>query len=289
MKKLVQELKFAIKTSRPIFWILHFVAFFWGLFPLAEYNLLSTKILLGLIIFSLPLSIVIYGVNDLFDIETDKINDRKGGIWGLKDQDKHKTKITIYSILGLVIYEIALITYGWPSFIAGTILCIMLIGYSVPPIRLKQIPFFDHIFGGGLYASGISLVSFLAFSTRWPTPNQIIPFVIIFCGGFVSHALGAVLDYKADLESGETTSVTYFGPSIVTLYTVLILFTTMFFIGNSILSLVILLALILINLAFLVEKVRTLKFMRYHFAKIYIFAAAILTILIMGFDLSAYL
>lgn len=71
----LQKLTKAFWVSRPLFWIGPFAAYKAGLWA-AGLNTGSFE-WLELFLLAFPLSLVIYGLNDIYDIEYDKKNPRK--------------------------------------------------------------------------------------------------------------------------------------------------------------------------------------------------------------------
>src|SRR5690606_29332619 len=75
-----QLLRQAVIASRPVSWIN-------TAFPFAAAILLTTReidwlLVVGAIYFLVPYSVAMYGINDVFDYESDVNNPRKGGIEG---------------------------------------------------------------------------------------------------------------------------------------------------------------------------------------------------------------
>ena len=73
------DLKFLLKVSRPRFWFYIFGPYILGLLAgVATRGELSNGIYILLAIYFLyPANLLIYGVNDIFDYETDKLNPKK--------------------------------------------------------------------------------------------------------------------------------------------------------------------------------------------------------------------
>ena len=187
-------------SSRPISWVNTAFPFF------ATYlfvnGTVDEELIIGTLFFLIPYNFLMYGINDVFDYESDLRNPRKGGIEGaLLDPSLHK--LTIWASIGLSLgFVIYLFVVG--SDIADLWLLITLaavLAYSVPKLRFKEIPFLDsftsalHFIGPMLFALALSGVSIFEF--------KLFSMLLAFLGwGMASHAFGAVQDVKADREAG---------------------------------------------------------------------------------------
>jgi 4-hydroxybenzoate polyprenyltransferase len=205
----VKQLTSLFWSSRPISWVntaFPFFATYWFV-----NGVIDEKLIIGTIFFLIPYNLLMYGINDVFDYESDLRNPRKGGIEGAV-LDKSLHKITIWASIGLSLgFVIYLLVIG--SDIADFWLLLTLfavLAYSVPKLRFKEIPFLDsftsalHFIGPMLFAlalSGVSLFEFKLFSM-----------ILAFLGwGMASHAFGAVQDVRADREAGIKSVATAIG------------------------------------------------------------------------------
>ena len=196
-------------SSRPISWVNTAFPFF------ATYlfvnGAIDTNLIIGTFFFLIPYNFLMYGINDVFDYESDLRNPRKGGIEGaLLDPSLHK--LTIWASTGLSLgFVIYLLVIG--SDIADLWLLITLaavLAYSVPKLRFKEIPFLDsftsslHFIGPMLFALALSGVNIFEF--------KLFSMILAFLGwGMASHAFGAVQDVKADREAGIKSVATAIG------------------------------------------------------------------------------
>ena len=172
---------------------------------------IDLPLIIGTIFFLIPYNFLMYGINDVFDYESDLRNPRKGGIEGaLLDPKFHN--LTIWSSLGLSLgFVIYLLAIG--SDIADFWLLVTLfavVAYSAPKLRVKEIPFLDsftsamHFIGPMLYALALSNVNLFEF--------KLSSMILAFLGwGMASHAFGAVQDVRADREAGIKSVATAIG------------------------------------------------------------------------------
>ena len=138
------KIKDIIKISRPRFWLYfagtYAVGYSLGATSIEQFNLLF---LAFLIYFTLPANLFIYGINDYFDFETDRLNPKK------KNKEyllKKENKKTIKNLLYLPILLALILMLIQPK-TAIFMLTFLLLGgfYSAEPIRFKARPYLDSI------------------------------------------------------------------------------------------------------------------------------------------------
>jgi len=108
------NLKFLIKLSRPIFWPILPLIYLGDLVVAGvKFDSLNWNIFLEIIYLSCPFCILIYGVNDVYDWESDKMNERKGGIEGLKLRPNyHKSVLKISLFIAVVFLIIVSLSFN---------------------------------------------------------------------------------------------------------------------------------------------------------------------------------
>ncbi|NYZ76823.1 UbiA family prenyltransferase, partial [Candidatus Micrarchaeota archaeon] len=181
---------------------------------------LGTVEIAELLLLSFPLSFLIYGINDVYDIETDSINPRKGGMWGhiLEKKD-------IAWVMGLSLFIAFLLLAVAYSTLNALHAAIMTVGvawpiaYSMPPLRLKTIPVIDSIVNAGYGYFPFALACSLSGSLLF-LDYRIIAFSL--CLSTV-HATGTIMDMETDRKFGIKTFATVLGPRAVALFAILIL------------------------------------------------------------------
>lgn len=192
----MKTLKQLFISSRPISWINTAYPFVAG-YLLASHELTATAIIGGLY-FLIPYNLTMYGINDVFDYESDLLNPRKGGVEGAKlAKPLHAITIWAAALFSLP-FLLYLLSIG--SLAANVVLVFvtfMVLAYSLPRLRFKERPFLDSV------TSSIHFVGPLVYGlvlVGWQ--SQYLPFVIaFFLWGMASHAFGAVQDVKADREA----------------------------------------------------------------------------------------
>jgi 4-hydroxybenzoate polyprenyltransferase len=196
-------------SSRPISWINTAFPFAAGYYlVLGEINL---TLVLGFVFFLIPYNLLMYGVNDVFDYESDLRNPRKGGIEGALLEPKYHRPI-------LLIATLVPVPFLWYLFVQGDgqsnlilgIVIFSVLAYSLKHMRFKEVPFLDsitsatHFVGPMVY--GISLAG-------GSLGNQTLILITLafFLWGMASHAFGAVQDIRADREANISSIATVLG------------------------------------------------------------------------------
>lgn len=200
-----QKAELLFTSSRPLSWIN-------TAFPFAAGYLYFTEtvdifLLIGTLFFLIPYNLLMYGINDVYDYESDLKNPRKGGVEGAIVPKKFHALILSWSYLLPVPFVIALCVIN-PS-ATGVLLAVLffVIAYSAKGLRFKELPFLDsitsslHFVGPLIYA--LSVVG-------WPA--QAWPAVItFFLWGIASQSLGAIQDVSADKAAGIRSIATVIG------------------------------------------------------------------------------
>ena len=196
-------------SSRPISWINTAYPF------AAAYIFISGKfdltLVLGTLFFLIPYNLLMYGINDVFDYESDLTNPRKGGIEGaLLDKRWHKLTIwsSILSCLPFVIYLMAVGDNNARLWLALFVFTV--VAYSAPVLRFKERAFLDsltsasHFVGPMIFALALLHVDL----GNRAVLSSIIAFTL---WGMASHAFGAVQDVRADREANISSIATVIG------------------------------------------------------------------------------
>ncbi|NQX11610.1 prenyltransferase [Microbacteriaceae bacterium VKM Ac-2855] len=192
-------LRALLLSSRPLSWVN-------TAYPFAAAYLLTTReidlaFVLGTLYFLVPYNLAMYGINDVFDYESDLRNPRKGGVEGAI-LDKRMHRLTIVSaIVTNVPFLVALVLLGGPgSWLVLAVSVFAVIAYSAPGLRFKERPFLDSLISSTHFVSPAVYGLVLAGATFTPALFAIL--AAFFLWGIASHAFGAVQDIKADREAG---------------------------------------------------------------------------------------
>ena len=186
-------------ASRPVSWIN-------TAYPFAAAYLLTGRqidatFIVGTVFFLIPYNLAMYGINDVFDYESDLRNPRKGGAHGAV-LDRRLHTVTLWAAaLACLPFTAYLVIVGTPAswaVLAASLFFVVF--YSAPPLRLKERPFLDsvtssiHFFSPAVY--GLVLAGAV-----W-TGQLVLVIVAFALWGVASHAFGAVQDVRADREAG---------------------------------------------------------------------------------------
>ncbi|KAI0830118.1 hypothetical protein BC628DRAFT_1356496 [Trametes gibbosa] len=168
--------------------------------------------LLQLLSLSFPLALVVFGVNDVYDYNTDVRNPRKlaDGLEGsVLPPALHPPVLLAAAAASLLILALALLTRSPQNALATTLLLALAWEYSAPPLRLKERPVLDSLSNGA-----IVLLAYLVGHTahggallRPPAKGMVLG----LCTAGV-HALGAAVDADVDAAARQRTIATAFGP-----------------------------------------------------------------------------
>lgn len=193
---LKEKLRLLFITSRPISWVNTAYPFAAGY--LLTGGSIDTRFVVASLFFLIPYNLLMYGVNDVYDYESDIKNPRKGGIEGGITPKSQHTFLLASAYLLCVPFVIYLWYVSSPSALLTLLVVLFfVIAYSIKGLRFKEIPLLDsftssmHFVGPLLYA--IALHGFPSFT--WP---YVIGF---FLWGLASHAFGAVQDIIPDREA----------------------------------------------------------------------------------------
>jgi len=195
-------------SSRPLSWVN-------TAFPFAAAYLLTTGSIdltwvLGTLFFLIPYNLAMYGINDVFDYESDLRNPRKGGVEGaLLDPGMHRPTI-IASIVTTVPFVVYLVVVGSPaSWVVLAVSLFAVVAYSAKGLRFKERPFLDSITSSTHFVS--PAVYGLVLAGAVFSPQLVALLGAFFLWGAASHAFGAVQDVIADREGGISSIATVIG------------------------------------------------------------------------------
>ena len=208
----MNALKKLFWVSRPISWIN-------TAFPFAAGYYLATRqidltLILGTLFFLIPYNLVMYGINDVFDYESDLRNPRKGGIEGAVSEKRWHPLILWASTLSCVPFLAYLIAVG--NGLANFFLALFVftvVAYSAKGLRFKEKPFLDsltsasHFVGPLIYALALTKTSLI---------DNLIVIAAFTLWGMASHAFVAVQDVIADREGGIASIATAIGARTTT-------------------------------------------------------------------------
>jgi len=197
-----------LAISRPISFILLFlcltVAFLFSanISQLTIYHIIEFL----LIIFLMPF--FIFSINDYYDLNSDRINERKGNLLQGKIIAKDISKQDIDRINLTIFFVLLFSSFTFRNLVHTLILFLALFFsyfYSAKPLRLKEIPIIDSLSNGAIVLSIFAMIYYL-FNDVSDLPFRVIAVAI----SIVSyHLIMAQVDRTPDIKSGQKTTAIF--------------------------------------------------------------------------------
>ena len=204
----MRSFRILVLSSRPLSWVN--TAFPFGL----TYYLLAGEFdalfVVGSLFFLIPYNVLMYGINDVFDYESDLRNPRKGGMEGaLLPPELHRPMLMVSTLLPLP-FLVPLVLWG--SVASTGVLALALffvVAYSAKNIRFKEVPFVDSVTSSLHFVMpAVYAMTLVGGELTWLALTLLGSF---FFWGMASHAFGAVQDVAADREAGVGSIATVIG------------------------------------------------------------------------------
>ncbi|MFD1720548.1 prenyltransferase [Amnibacterium endophyticum] len=187
-------------SSRPLSWIN-------TAYPFALAYLLLARpvdpvlLVVGTLYFLIPYNLAMYGVNDVFDYESDLRNPRKGGVEGSVLAPALHRPTLIAAAVTNIPFLVVLVVLGNPaSWLVLAISVFAVIAYSSKGLRFKERPVLDSVTSSTHFVS--PAVYGVALAGAAVDARTVLLLAAFFCWGMASHAFGAVQDVPADREAG---------------------------------------------------------------------------------------
>ena len=205
-------LKTFFVSSRPLSWVN-------TAFPFAAAYVLAAGVdltlVIGAIYFLIPYNFAMYGINDVFDYESDLRNPRKGGVEGaVLDRSMHRPTLVAVAVTN-VPFLVYMVAVGSPwSWLALALSIFAVVAYSAKGLRFKEKPFLDSLTSSTHFVSPAVYALVLAGAAF--TPQLLAVLGAFFLWGIASHAFGAVQDVIADREADISSIATVIGARATT-------------------------------------------------------------------------
>lgn len=199
-------LKRLIEISRPVLWVNTIGTTVMGMW-LAGY-LFTPAIIPILIWVTFPFNLLIYGINDIFDQETDNINARKGSYEGAHIYPHEVKPIWI----GVLVTNIPFLVYfaltlPWQAVAWMVAYSLFFTFYSAPPLRFKARKYLD-AFSNTDYAFPLAFVPLaLGHEPVW------LAVIGLMAWSIAKHAYDAIQDIPQDSDTGIITTAVHLGPT----------------------------------------------------------------------------
>ena len=197
-----------VGSSRPLSWVN-------TAFPFAAAYLMAgggvdLALVVGTFYFLIPYNLLMYGLNDVFDYESDLRNPRKGGVEGVVlDRRWHRLTISAAVATNLP-FLLFLLWQGTPaSAVVLAVSVAAVVAYSAPVLRFKERPVLDSLTSSTHFVSPAVFGLVLA-GGEWTQP-VVVALLAFFLWGAASQAFGAVQDVTADRSAGIASVATWLG------------------------------------------------------------------------------
>lgn len=205
---MIEKIRLILLSSRPISWVN--TAYPFGLAYLLNGGEIDWLFWLGIVFFLIPYNIAMYGINDVFDYESDIRNPRKGGIEGAVLPKSFHSTMLWASAISTIPFLVTLFIFGtWMSATWLTFSTLAVIAYSAPKLRFKERPFLDALTSSTHFTSpalvGATITGANLSIAMWTALGS------FFLWGMASQILGAVQDVNADRKAELNSIATVIG------------------------------------------------------------------------------
>ncbi len=171
----------------------------------------SWVVLVGFLYFLLPYNLLLYGVNDLFDYESDRRNPRKGtGIEGGLLPPRRAGTLAAWLVVTNGVPLAWIWWSGGPRIALPLLLAAAVaVAYSAPPLRTKVRPGLDSL-TSSLHFVLPAVCGLVLAGAPWAR-FPVLLLLAFLLWGMASHALGAIQDIRCDREAGIGSLATLLG------------------------------------------------------------------------------
>lgn len=211
MSEIQKYLMLAFSISRIRFWLYlggtYLIGYTAGVSSREDF--LTWTFWLHLLYFMIPANIFLYGVNDLFDEETDTLNEKKGTKEHLLRMDERERLLKL--VFGLFLLTVLYVFYQ-PDLVSSFIFALFVFlsyYYSAPPIRFKSRPLLD--FSSNVLYVLPGLLGYYHVSEILPRWEIVFG---LFCWTGAMHLFSAVPDIEADKQARVQTTAVYYGKDL---------------------------------------------------------------------------
>ncbi len=204
---MLQQVLFYLKVSRPGLW---FATVWLYLLPTSQVDTIWTSIpfWIGLVYVTFPLNFMVYGWNDMVDIDTDQFNPRKDSFWfGAKGTPEQLQNLWRPILIVQILFVPILIYFAGWQFL-GLITAFVIINglYNLPQKGLRSRPPLELLCQVGYVMTAtfsvfINQVSNLPYLTYF--------YLLLFA--WQSHLIGEVMDIEPDRKANRRTTATLLG------------------------------------------------------------------------------
>jgi 4-hydroxybenzoate polyprenyltransferase len=198
---------YLLQVSRPILWPVLPMVYYLGLHSAGAQ--LSVAAMLQMVLLTIPMNLVGCGLNDIYDVDSDRRSERRRAIWGAEvGADDVSTIWRACVVMAPLLVMSALLTGNWMNVAAACGLLVVAWAYSVPPVRLKERPPLDSLSNGLGYFLLPFVMGYSLGANPLTMPRK---YWLLALGASGIHALATAADYDADQAAGHRTFAAVFG------------------------------------------------------------------------------
>jgi 4-hydroxybenzoate polyprenyltransferase len=209
-RSLATAVRQVLGSSRPLSWVN--TAYPFGAAYLLGGGAVDAVFWIGVVYFLVPYNLLMYGVNDVFDYESDLRNPRKGGVEGLVLTDRwHGLVLATAALVNLPFVAVLVAAGTVRSTLVLAVVLFAVVAYSAPRLRFKERPLVDSLTSSSHFV-GPALFGYVLVAGQFDT-TAVAVFAAFFCWGVASQAFGAVQDISADVGAGIASVATWLGRS----------------------------------------------------------------------------
>lgn len=195
------RLRYLLKVSRPRFWL-----YLAGPFLIGLGNHVDIFSLYAFFYFLIPANFFLYGVNDLWDKETDALNTKKTSR-ETRVMDRNQEKILRQYVVASLLLALPLIIFSSTTIrLLFGFFFLLAYFYSAPPLRLKGRYFLDSMSNILYIIPG--MISFVYVTGEMPPVLFSIAGALWACS---MHLFSAIPDIVPDTKSGVKTTAVLLG------------------------------------------------------------------------------
>ena len=204
----MNTLRIFLQSSRPLSWVNTAYPFAFVYFAITQS--VDWVLIIGSLFFLIPYNLLMYGINDVFDYESDIRNPRKGGVEGAKlGPHLHKPMLWVAGLVCLPFVAWLVWVGSWASWLWLAVSLFSVVAYSVPPLRVKERAFVDSVTSSAHFVT--PAIYGVAVAGGSVDATGMLAFAAFFLWGAASHAFGAVQDVVYDREAGIGSIATVIG------------------------------------------------------------------------------
>ncbi len=232
--------KNALIISRPMAWTWTVGLYLVGMGGFINLTWLT---ILELLFMTLPINFVIYGINDIYDQKTDIINASRTSSRRKvlrKLEIKHIKIIALIFSIGFI--AISALSKSLEHILLSALFILVAYAYSMPPVRFKEMPFLDTVFGGASYLFS-AIIAFTSHSSLSTIPLVTILYALPL---MAAHAIFAIKDIAYDLKAKVKTTASYLGKNKTFLFVIILYIIPLIFINNLIIRFMLILSILFV-------------------------------------------